>query len=54
MEDNREYPDVFICTLQERISIATQGLIAIIEQSADISPAKNIAETTLEEINNCK
>jgi|TARA_R100000808_G_C2153645_1_gene164064 hypothetical protein len=54
MEDNRPYPDVLICTLQERVRIAKEGLKAIAEESADISPAKKIAEKTLEEIDNCK
>tara|TARA_Y100000593_G_scaffold93437_1_gene188294 strand:- start:561 stop:725 length:165 start_codon:yes stop_codon:yes gene_type:complete len=54
MEDNREYPDVLICTLQEKLKRATAGLLAIIEESADISPAKNIAEQTLKEIDNCR
>ncbi len=34
----------------ERLKIATQGLRAIIEESAELSPAKKIAEQTLEEI----
>ena len=54
MEDNRPYPDVLICTLQEKIRIAKEGLKAIAEESADVSPAKKIAEQTLEEIDNCK
>ena len=54
MEDNRSYPDVLICTLQEKIRIAAEGLKAVIEESADISPSKKIAEQTLEEMNNCK
>ena len=54
MEDNRPYPDVLICTLQEKIKIARQGLQAIIDQSPDISSNRKIAETTLEEMNNCK
>ena len=52
MEDNRQYPDVLICTLQEKIKIARQGLQAIIDQSPDISSNRKIAETTLEEISN--
>ncbi len=52
MEDNRPYPDVLICTLQEKIKIARQGLQAIIDQSPDISSNRKIAETTLEEISN--
>lgn len=52
MEDNRPYPDVLICTLQEKIKIARQGLRAIIDQSPDISSNRKIAETTLEEISN--
>ena len=54
MEDNREYPDVLICTLQKKLIIADEGLRAVIRESADISPAKRIAEKTLEEIENCK
>ena len=54
MEDNRPYPDVLICTLQEKIRIANPGLQAIIDQSPDISSNRKIAETTLEEMNNCK
>ncbi len=54
MEDNKPYPDVLICTLQEKIRIAKQGLQAIIDQSPDISSNRKIAETTLEEMNNCK
>jgi hypothetical protein len=50
MEDNREYPDVLICALQEKLRIAEEGLGAIIEESAEISPAKKIAEQTLAEI----
>ena len=52
MEDNRPYPDVLICTLQEKVKIARQGLQAIIDQSPDISSNRKIAETTLEEISN--
>ena len=37
---------------REKLKIAIQGLKAIIEESAEISPAKKIAEQTLEEINN--
>ena len=54
MEDNREYPDVFICILQEKIKIATMGLKAIIEQSPDISSNRKIAETTIEHMDNCE
>ena len=34
----------------EKLKIALRGLKAIIEESAELSPAKKIAEQTLEEI----
>ena len=36
----------------EKLKIAIQGLQAIIEESAETSFARNIAEKTLDEINN--
>tara|TARA_R100001510_G_C7655394_1_gene214538 strand:+ start:3054 stop:3218 length:165 start_codon:yes stop_codon:yes gene_type:complete len=54
MEEFRENSDVIISTLKEKIIIATQGLNAIIEQSAEISSNRQIAEKTLESMNNCK
>ena len=36
----------------EKLKIAIQGLEAIIEESAETSLARNIAEKTLDEINN--
>ena len=36
----------------EKLKLAIQGLEAIIEESAETSIAKDIAEKTLEEINN--
>ena len=34
----------------EKLKIAIQGLEAIVEESAELAPAKKIAEQTLEEI----
>lgn len=36
---------------QEKANILIQGLLAIIEESAEKTAAKNIAEQTLEEFN---
>ena len=36
----------------EKLKIAIQGLVAIVQESADVSPAKRIAEQTLAEIEN--
>ena len=36
----------------EKLKLAIQGLQAIIEESAETSIARNIAEKTLDEINN--
>jgi len=43
-----------LSTLQKKLIIADEGLRAIIRESSDVSLAKKIAETTLEEIDNCK
>tara|TARA_R100001460_G_scaffold59371_4_gene99203 strand:- start:939 stop:1100 length:162 start_codon:yes stop_codon:yes gene_type:complete len=53
MEEYTEYNNV-IGTLKEKLDIAKQGLKAIIEQSAEVSSNKQIAEKTLESMNNCK
>ena len=42
--------DIRILSLVNNLEMAIQGLEAIIEESAELSPARKIAEKTLEEI----
>ena len=54
MEDIKNTPAVQLLIAKEKIKIAKMGLEAIIEQSADISSNRKIAETTIEHMDNCE
>tara|TARA_R100001443_G_C3349122_1_gene176410 strand:- start:40 stop:213 length:174 start_codon:yes stop_codon:yes gene_type:complete len=52
MKDIKNNPSVQLLIAKEKIKIAKMGLKAIIEQSADISSNRQIAEKTIEHMDN--